>query len=171
MKELILDLKNYINGGSIFRRTAVRGIICKNGKYLVIRSNKHGDYKFPGGGMKINETLKDTLIREVKEETGFCVIPETISSNGFIVHEKRKGDPEDLMEMDSYYFYCDIYDKVGETNFDDYEKEEDYQAEWCTLREIINNNEAISKSEEIPWIVRETMVMKELSNKISQEVI
>ena len=75
------------------------------------------------------------------------------------------------MEMDSYYFYCDIYDKVGETNFDDYEKEEDYQAEWCTLREIINNNEAISKSEEIPWIVRETMVMKELSNKISQEVI
>lgn len=165
MKNLSLDLKNYIENGSVFKRTAVRGLICKNGKYLVIYSRKHGDYKFPGGGMKSGESLNDTLIREVQEETGFRVIAESISTDGIFVHEKRKGDPEDLIDMESYYFYCDIYDEPGETKLDDYEKEEDYQVEWRTLKEVISNNEAISNTfdtEEIPWIVRETMVMKEL---------
>lgn len=162
MKELNLDLKNYIENGSVFKRTAVRGIICRNNKYLVIHSDKHGDYKFPGGGMESGETLNDTLIREVKEETGFCVIVESILTDGIIVHEKRKGEPEDLMEMDSYYFYCDIYNKAGKTNLDDYEREENYQVEWCTLEETIRNNESIHNFEEIPWIVRETMVMKEI---------
>lgn len=162
MKEIILNLKNYIENGSVFKRTAVRGIICRNGKYLVIHSNKHGDYKFPGGGMKKGETINDTLIREVQEETGFLVIAKSISNDGIIVHEKRKGDPEDLMEMDSYYFYCDIYDKVGKTNLDDYEKDEDYQVEWRTLEETIQNNESIKNFEEIPWVIRETMVMKEV---------
>lgn len=162
MKELSLDLKNYIENGSVFKRTAVRGLICKNGKYLVIHSKKHGDYKFPGGGMKSGESLNDTLIREVREETGFRVIAESISTDGIFVHEKHKGNPEDLMDMKSYYFYCDIYDELGETELDDYEKEEAYQVEWRTLKEIININEAISNTEETPWIARETMVMKEL---------
>ncbi len=167
MKELTLDLKNYKENGSVFKRTAVRGIICRDGKYLVIRSNKHGDYKFPGGGMKNGESAKDTLIREVKEETGFNVIANNISSDGFIVHEKRKGDPEDMMQMESYYFFCDVYDESGKTNLDDYEKEEDYRAEWHCIEDIIRNNEAIKDFDEIPWIVRETMVMKEiLKNKI-----
>lgn len=46
-KELILDLNDYIEGGTVFKRKAVRGIVKHKDKYLVIHG-KYGDYKFPG---------------------------------------------------------------------------------------------------------------------------
>lgn len=53
IKELTLDLKDYREGGTVFRRQAVRGIIRHKDRYLVIHG-KYGDYKFPGGGRKRN---------------------------------------------------------------------------------------------------------------------
>ena len=88
---------------ALFKRTAVRGMIQKDRKFLLIHS-KYVDHKFPGGGIKKGESLEQTLLREVQEETGYLVKKESISE-GIIVHEKRKGDPDDLLEMDSYYFF------------------------------------------------------------------
>lgn len=50
MQELTLNLPEGIDDGSFVGRTAVRGIICQNGKYLVILGEQ-GDCKFPGGGL------------------------------------------------------------------------------------------------------------------------
>lgn len=161
LKELTLDLKDYIEGGTVFKRTAVRGMIKREDKYLVIHG-KHGDYKFPGGGMKKGEELYETLCREVQEETGYLVVSENVQ-DAVLVHEKRKGDPDDLLEMDSYYCFCDVSETAGERNLDDYEKDYDYQVAWLTLDEIIQKNESVEQYEMIPWIVRETMMMKELA--------
>lgn len=160
IKELTLDLKDYIENGTVFKRKAVRGIIKHGDKYLVIYG-KYGDYKFPGGGMKKGEELQDTLIREVQEETGFRVNTDSIADY-ILVHEKRKGDPDDLMEMDSWYYFCDVEETVYERNLDDYEKEYDYKVAWLPLTDIIQKNESVENYEKIPWIVRETMVMREL---------
>lgn len=51
MQELTLNLPEGIDDGSFMGRTAVRGIIRQNGKYLVILGEQ-GDCKFPGGGME-----------------------------------------------------------------------------------------------------------------------
>lgn len=160
IKELNLDLKNYIEGGSVFKRKAVRGIVKHEDKFLVIHG-KYGDYKFPGGGVNDGETLQDTLVREVQEETGFRVIPDSIADY-ILVQERRKGYPDDLLEMDSWYYLCDVYDITYERNLDDYEKEYDYQVKWLTLSDIIQKNEAVKDHDKIPWIVREMMVMREL---------
>lgn len=160
IKEFTLDLKDYIEGGTVFKRKAVRGIIKHKDKYLVIYG-KYGDCKFPGGGMKSGESLLDILIREVQEETGYKVIADSIG-DFIIVHEKRKGDPDDLLEMDSWYYFCDVEEIVYERNLDDYEKEYNYQVAWLTLTESIQMNEAVEQYENIPWIIRETMVMREL---------
>lgn len=160
MLELNIDTHDYITGGTVFKRTAVRGIIRKGDKYLMIHS-KYGDHKFPGGGSKAGESLEDTLLREVQEETGCLVRKESIRE-GLLVHEKRKGDPEDMMDMDSYYFFCDIEEKTGDRNLDDYEAEYDYRVCWMSLEEAISKNESVKDSKPIPWIERETMVMKEL---------
>lgn len=160
IKELTLNLADGIDDGTFFERTAARGIICQNGRYLVILG-KYGDCKFPGGGMEKGETLQDTLLREVREETGFHVLPESIRE-GYLVHEKRKGETEEILIMDSYYYFCDIAGKPEEQELDDYEAEYGYEAHWLPLDEMITRNEQIQDYSKVPWAVRENLVMKEL---------
>ena len=70
---LKVDTKDYNPNGTIFKRIAVRGFIKIGNKYAMIHSEKYGEYKFPGGGMEPYEQFEDTLIREVKEETGLTL--------------------------------------------------------------------------------------------------
>ncbi|MBQ7066683.1 MAG: NUDIX domain-containing protein [Lachnospiraceae bacterium] len=44
----------------------------------MMHSKKYNYYKLPGGGIEPEETLEDTLIREVREESGLIVKAETI---------------------------------------------------------------------------------------------
>lgn len=48
-----------------------------------------GDYKILGGGVEPGEKLEDALIREVGEESGLIVIPESIRPIGEIVERRR----------------------------------------------------------------------------------
>lgn len=43
------------------------------GRILLQRRTDSGNWALPGGGMEITESLADSVIREVKEETGFDV--------------------------------------------------------------------------------------------------
>ena len=93
IKEMELDLRDHAENGTIYKRNAARGIIRHGDKYLAIHG-KYGDYKFPGGGMEPGESLPDTLVREVREETGYRVVLESIGDY-LLVHEKRNGNPDD----------------------------------------------------------------------------
>lgn len=159
--ELFVDLKDYREGGGVFKRTAARGIIKRGNKYLLIHS-KYGDCKFPGGGAEEGETPEQTLVREVKEETGYRVIPSSIKYFG-MVHEKRKGTDEDILEMDSFYYTCAVEDIAGERRLDEYEEEYEYNPGWLTLREAIDFNSAITEDDAVPWVTRDVKVMEYLS--------
>lgn len=160
IKEIEIDMAKYTSKATIFDRVSVRGIIRRDNKYLVIYS-KYGDYNFPGGGMEKGESRMDTLKREVKEETGYNIIEESVVE-AYITYEKRKGKTEDFLEMTSYYYFCDVEDVTGERELDDYEVEYEYKVKWMELEEIIARNDKITDYENIPWIVRENIVMKEL---------
>lgn len=86
IRELTPNLGDDTEEGSVYKRLAARGIIRRNDKYLAIYG-KYGDYKFPGGGREAGEELADTLIREVQEETGYRMIPESIGDH-ILVHER-----------------------------------------------------------------------------------
>ena len=156
--KLEIDLKNYDENAREFRRTAVRGMIRRDDKYLLIHS-KYGDYKFPGGGMEVGETLRDTLKREVKEETGFDVLPDSIKYYG-AVSEKRKGEYNDILYMDSHYFFCEVSETPGERNLDEYEEEYEYSAVWLTLREALDKIRNKVDTDKCPWQRRDTAVME-----------
>lgn len=167
MKELTLYLTDEIDDGAFRNRTAARGIIVREGKYLVILG-RHGDCKFPGGGMEQGETLQETLFREVCEETGFRVRKDSIR-DGFLVHERRKEEKKVLI-MDSYYYFCEIEQEEGEHSLSNYESGSGSEVSWLTLPEMIKRNESVQDFAKTPWAVREMLVMRELVQDNRTEV-
>ena len=90
MKKLrILDQKNYTDDMPIIERYSVRGIIVRDGR-IAMQQGGEGQYKILGGGMDVGETIEQTLIREVREESGLIVIPDSIIEIGEI-EEKQIG--------------------------------------------------------------------------------
>jgi 8-oxo-dGTP pyrophosphatase MutT (NUDIX family) len=49
------------------------------GRVLMIHKTDNNKWALPGGGHEIGESIADTVIREVKEETGYDVEVETIT--------------------------------------------------------------------------------------------
>jgi len=152
MRELfVLDKKNYDPNGSVGRRPSVRGIIVRDGKVAMMHSKKYNYYKLPGGGIEPGETLEDTLVREVREESGLIVKPETIREFGY-VRRIEKGRKEDIFVQDNYYFLCEAETTPVEQNLDDYEAEEQFTLEFVFVEHATNTNETANhfEKEEIP---------------------
>jgi len=150
-------------------RKAVRAVIIKNYEILMVNSNE-GDYKFPGGGVKIGESNDDTLIREVREETGYIIskVKEKIG----MVTERNIDEFKDgsIFEMVSYYYLCEVSENQVLQELDDYEAKLDFLPRWTNIDTAINNNEGILKNESTNinhWVKRETSVLHELKNIIT----
>ena len=54
------------------------GVVYKDGKVLLIRSERRG-WEFPGGIVEQGEALLDGLRREIFEESGISVEPEAVT--------------------------------------------------------------------------------------------
>lgn len=72
----------------MFEKYSTRGVIIRDGK-IATQHGSAGDYKILGGGVEPGEKLEDALIREVGEESGLIVIPESIRPIGEIVERRR----------------------------------------------------------------------------------
>ncbi|MCL2217018.1 MAG: NUDIX domain-containing protein [Defluviitaleaceae bacterium] len=102
----IFDKANYEPHWKKFKRDSARAIIFIEDKLLMVQSKKYGEFKFPGGGIDPGETHIDTLIREVKEETGYMVIPESIVEYGRILMLRKGIDENEIFEQESCYYTC-----------------------------------------------------------------
>jgi 8-oxo-dGTP diphosphatase len=56
----------------------VRGVIMRNGKFLLVQRSKNdkwspGMWEFPGGKIDFGQDINDALKREIKEETGLDI--------------------------------------------------------------------------------------------------
>ncbi len=148
-------------------REAIRAVILRNNKILLIHTNK-GDYKFPGGGVEGQESHSECLIREVAEETGYinCVIKDKLGS----VMERKldEYDKTALFQMTSHYYLCELKDDEKITQqLDDYESAQEFSPEWILLNDAIEQNEkCMSIFEKNTWLKREIFVLKELKNKL-----
>lgn len=164
MRELfVLDKKNYNPNGSVGRRPSVRGIIVRDGKLAMMHSMKYNYYKLPGGGIEGEETLVDTLIREVREESGLVVIPDTIREFGY-VRRIEKGKIEDIFVQENYYFLCEAEVNIVSQELDDYEADEKFTLEFVSIEDAIRTNETADHFEKEEVITFRGMLDRE--NKV-----
>lgn len=165
-----IDRKDYNPDGSRFERPSVRGIIVRDGKVAMIHSEKHDYYKFPGGGIEPGEDQMATLIREVKEESGLVVIPDTIREFGW-VHRIQKGSVEDIFVQDNYYYLCEAEPVAGQQKLDDYEAEEEFELAFVAPQTVIEVNRRQEHGEKsgkplfVTMLEREARVMELLAEE------
>ena len=124
-----IDLKDYDPAAPRFVRPSVRGIICREGKIAMVHSLKLDYYKFPGGGIEPGEDPVTALCREVREEAGLTVKPETVRPYGR-VHRIQRGQLGDTFVQDNDYYLCEVEDTPAAQQLDDYEAEEGFTPEW-----------------------------------------
>ena len=144
-----IDTHDYNPDGRVHRRPSARAIIERaDGKILVMHSRKYNYYKFPGGGIEQGETPEEALVREVREESGYIVKPETIGEYGSVLRRNRDNkDPEAIFEQQNYYYFCEIGDERVPIVQENYAIEEGFEPVWVEFLTSLmrSNREAIRR--------------------------
>lgn len=155
-----LDSKNYDESIEVVSRPSARAIIIKDKQIGMIHSEKHDFYKFPGGGIEDGEDPRDAMIREVREEAGLTVIPESIAEFGN-VHRRSITERGGLFIQDNLYYICQCEDGRLEQLLDDYEAEERFTLEFVTPEVAIEKNRICPAKKENPnMLEREARVLE-----------
>lgn len=156
-----LDRKDYNPTSEVTTRIASRAVIIKENKIAMIKCEKHGYYKFPGGGTNDGESLTDTLIRETKEETGLLIKKDTIKPLCFIkeIH-KCNFYNNAIFEQNSYYYKADVNDERYPTSLDDYEEKLGYHLEFVPINYALKVNKNLLKKGEFIFLKRENNVLE-----------
>ena len=160
MKRLLtLDLKDYNDDMPVFEKHTVRAVILRDGR-LSMQLGANGEYKIPGGGVEGGESHIATLEREVREETGLLVIPDSIEEIGEILEIRqdhfRKGTK---YICHSYFYFCDVMEQTVETQMTASEMAKGFHPVWEYPEVICRANDAIQTQ---PWQIRDTEFVRML---------
>lgn len=160
MKDIIYCEENLDLSKKTHYREAVRAIIFKENKILMLFSLINGDYKFPGGGIEKGESHSEALIRETLEEAGYNIVP----NKEFIqISEYDQGQIEgfDIFHMLSIYYFANI---IEENKLEKVEDENSLPV-WVEAREAyLKNLELFNKGNKAKWLKREIHILDKLQN-------
>lgn len=156
-----------VGSKDIMYRKAVRALILKDGKILLVHSEKANEFKFPGGGIEQNESKQEALKREVLEETGHKIISvnEGLGYTDQIYNDIYDGNK--YFYQRSFYYFCEVDDEYTGMSLKEYEIALKYIPKWVTIEEAIKENETkMATDNEFPWTERETYILKLLKEMI-----
>ena len=141
-------------------RHACRGILLHDGKILLIYEANNDKYIIPGGGVEGGESHAVTLEREVREETGLLVIPESIEEIGEILELREDVFSKGVKYVcHSYFYFCDVEERTVETQMTESEIAKGFHPVWEYPEVICRANDAIQKER---WQKRDTEFIRML---------
>lgn len=136
-----MDKKNYDSSGKVFYRPSVRSIIIRGGRVAMVHSLMYDYYKFPGGGIESGETRHQALIRETAEESGLCVVPDSIQAYGCVRRIEKSDKPGiSVFVQNNFYYFCEAEPEPGAQKLDDYEARERFTLEFVEAEHAIDVN-------------------------------
>ena len=171
-EEIMFEL--YLGGGSIppgravNQRIAVRAVIMDGDRILLVRTKK-GDYKIPGGAVKLREMREEALLREVTEETGYIDV-RIMEELGILVQQRPDlYEADKYFRMESHYYRCVLMDdrNVGQC-LDENEKLQEIVPAFVPLKEAAASNRNLLRTDSADmydWVERETLVLEELARQ------
>ena len=158
-----IDLKDYEGCTKVFRRPSARAVILKGDRIALVYATEEKYYKFPGGGIHDDEDKKEALIREVREETGLNVIPESIREYGSVLRKQKSEKSDDtVFEQENYYYLCETEDTCGAQDLDEYEKDAGFMLVYADIDEAIKTNGLFTSDSKVDEIMidRERRVLE-----------
>ncbi len=165
LKEIIRKENINFSGKQIYRE-AVRAIIIKDKKLLMIYSNKQGDYKFPGGGVDSGETYEEALIREVKEECGAKLLTINMEFGKVLEYDIPGEEDFDVFKMFSFYYLCEVDNVFEEQSLEQYEYDLGFEPVWIDIDTSITTNKQLINTSKAPyWTRRETYILELLKEQ------
>ncbi|TCM50220.1 NUDIX domain-containing protein [Kribbella sp. VKM Ac-2568] len=147
------------------QRTSVRGVLFRDDRLLLLAS-RHGDYKFPGGGVEGRESIAAALQREFLEECGLPGV-EIGLAIGITTEYLRAIEPEyEVFKQTSHYFYCTSDSEPSEPELEGYEAELELEPRWVTVSEALEANRAVRAGGigVMRWLDREIQVLSHLAD-------
>ncbi|HEY3310065.1 MAG TPA: NUDIX domain-containing protein [Anaerolineales bacterium] len=154
--------------GTTIEREAVRGIIARKAKLLMIHSSVNGDYKFPGGGVQKGESHQEALAREIREECGASMVQMGALFRKVVEYGIPEEAEYQVFKMTSYYYACQVDDTRSELSLEGYEQELGFTPIWTDLDTALETNKIISRLDEKkgqPWITREIFILEQLKER------
>ena len=154
---LTLDEKNYTEEMPVYEKQVARAVIVRDGRIAMQRCRK-GEYKIPGGGVEPGESRRITLIREVREETGLLVKPETIVEIGEILELREDVfDKGKKYVCHTYYYQCGVESETVEPELTECELAKGYEPVWELPEVIVTENRRIQEGKH--WRQRDTVFL------------
>ena len=160
---LTIDQKNYDENWPRFVRPSVRGIVWRGDRLAMIHNSKYDGYIFPGGGIEPEESLEQALLREVNEETGLTIIPESIREYGSVLSVFKRFNNE-IFVQENYFYLCEAKEEIGVQKLDDYEMAEQYTLEFVTPHEAlaVNRRPGHGEAQGSAWFERDIWILERL---------
>jgi len=143
-------------------RPASRGLVIKDGKILLTYEKNTDVYMSPGGGKEEWENFEECCIRELKEESGYDIIP----TEPFLIINEYCFDTC----YEAHYFLCKITGK-GEQHLTNTEIEHGVVSVWFDIKdalEIFSTYETKTEDHRSLYLREYTVLNKYLEKKFRE---
>lgn len=157
-----VDTKDYDQNAECTYRCSSCGIVIQGKTIAMCYVDKHRAYVIPGGGIEKGETMEQAVVREMHEETGLRIIPESVREYGYI-HVVRKGTYEPVYVQDTYCFLCQAEEELDEVSLTENELNNGYHFDFVNPFEVLQENSARLSAGEFPCLFeRERLLLLRL---------
>jgi 8-oxo-dGTP pyrophosphatase MutT (NUDIX family) len=158
--------------GRTLERTAIRGVILRGTRLLMIRSALPGDYMFPGGGLEQGESHEQALRRELLEECGTHLRTCGEQIGAVVEYKFAREDEYDTFKMTSCYYACEVEDGFGAQALEDYEQDLGIEPVWVELEQAIRESRSLFDMPDRPeWLPRELFMLEYVRQNLLEHTI